>query len=231
MQVSGRREPGEVRRFAARHRPVLTALLLGLSVLAAISAVRADRSGVAVVVAAHDLAPGTVLTAGDLATTRLPAAAVPAGTVPTRAAATGRMLAGALRRGESVTDVRLVGRALLARLPPGHVAVSVTTSDPNVSVLVQPGDHVDVVATATDAGSSESAAARPSGPRLLASDALVLSVPAPARSGGGVLGGSSNPETSGAVILAVTRGQGGTIVAAAADAPLAVLLESGAGGS
>jgi Flp pilus assembly protein CpaB len=213
----------------SRHRRPITAALVGLSVLAGISAVRVDRTSVPVLVAAHDLGPGTLLRTEDLTTSALPAAAVPAGALTTSDSGSGRVLAAAVRRGEPLTDVRLVGRPLLRLLPAGSVAVSVPVDDPDLPSLVQPGDRVDVLAPPGQNGTATSA-------RLLASAALVLAVPGPVRTVGGVLGASpgrtsaSGSAGTAALILAVPQSTGGTIVAAAAGAPLAVLLAPASAG-
>jgi Flp pilus assembly protein CpaB len=97
------------------------------------------------VTAVADLAAGTVLAAGDLSVADVPAALVPEGTVSPGEAA-GRVLAAPLRRGEVVTDARLVGRGLLTGQPAGTVALAVRPSDPAVTALVRAGDRVRVLA-------------------------------------------------------------------------------------
>src|SRR3954453_4598180 len=79
----GRGRLGRGRLLVSRHGRLITAALVVLAVLAGISAVRVDRTSVPVLVAAHDLGPGTLLRAEDLATFALPAAAVPAGALTT----------------------------------------------------------------------------------------------------------------------------------------------------
>lgn len=98
-------------------------------------------------VAARDIGGGSVLGPSDVRTVALPAGAVPAGSLPSAAAAVGRTLAGAVRRGEPLTDARVVspGLATLAG-GPGAVAVPVRLVDPGVAALLRPGDRVDVLA-------------------------------------------------------------------------------------
>jgi pilus assembly protein CpaB len=97
-------------------------------------------------VAARDIAGGTVLGPADVRMVDLPTTAVPGGALPSTAAAVGRTLGGAVRRGEPLTDARVVGPGL-ARLAggPGAVAVPMRLADPAVAALLRPGDHVDVV--------------------------------------------------------------------------------------
>jgi Flp pilus assembly protein CpaB len=128
-----------------------------------------------VTVAAHDLAAGVVLAADDVRTARLPAAVVPAGPVADPVGAT---LAAPLRRGEVLTDVRLVGQPS-AQPPPGLVAAPVRLPDEAAAALLRPGDRIDLLATDARRGRSWT----------VAEDTLVLSVPAAAESGAGPLGG------------------------------------------
>ena len=75
-----------------------------------------------VLTAARDL-DGGVLAPGDLTAIDLPAPAVPDGALPSGARVAGRVLASPVRRGEPLTDVRLLGPGLLAAHGPqtgGH---------------------------------------------------------------------------------------------------------------
>lgn len=155
-----------VRRAVLRRRRSLSALLVGLAVLAGLAAVApADPPTVAVVVAARDLPSGAVLGPGDVERVPLPAARVPEGAVDDVAGST---LAGPLRRGEPVTDVRLVGPGL-AEAHPDRTVVPVRVPDPAVAALLRVGDRVDVLASdpATTGARAE----------LVASGATVLALP------------------------------------------------------
>lgn len=141
-------------RLAGWPRRVLIGILL---VAATLLALRPHPAPVAatpavatasVVVAAHDLAPGTALAATDLKTTALPVTAVPAGVAGRPSDLIGRLAAGPIRRGEPVTDARVVGPGLAAGLGPGEsAAVPVRLADPESAALVRPGDRVDVLGT------------------------------------------------------------------------------------
>jgi Flp pilus assembly protein CpaB len=101
-----------------------------------------------VVVAARDHAAGTVLAAADLRTVSMPVEVVPAGVVRRPADLVGQLAAGAIRRGETVTDARVVGPGLAAGIGPGESAVvPVRLADADSAVLVRPGDRVDVLGT------------------------------------------------------------------------------------
>jgi Flp pilus assembly protein CpaB len=143
--VPGRRTRARrvVRRVVLARRRPLAAACLALAVVAGVHAARpAPPPTVPVTVAARDLVSGTVLTADDLVVRRYPAAVAPVGTP---VGALGRTLAGPVRSGEPVTDVRLVSPALAAGYP-GRVLVPVRIADADVVTLVRVGDRVDVVA-------------------------------------------------------------------------------------
>jgi Flp pilus assembly protein CpaB len=89
-----------------------------------------------------------VLAAADLRTVPMPVAVVPAGAAHRPATLVGRLAAGAIRRGETVTDARVVGPGLTAGLGPGEsAAVPVRLADPESAALVRAGDRVDVLGT------------------------------------------------------------------------------------
>lgn len=144
-QLSRYTRPGWARTVHIRR--VLAALLV---VLAGVLALRGNpaTAGRAVVVAAHDLAPGEVLTDADLRVVQREAHTVPEGAVAARSDAAGRALAGAVRSGEPLTDVRLVGQALaVAATGNGRASsVPVRLADADLAQLLHPGDTVDVLA-------------------------------------------------------------------------------------
>jgi Flp pilus assembly protein CpaB len=140
-----------------------------LVVLAAIAALRTDPHGdqTDIVVAARDLSPGVELTAADVRLERRLAATVPYGSQPSMDKVVGSTLAGPARRGEVLTDVRLLGPRLAqsaagpdARIVPLHLA------DTALMDLVRPGDVVDVLAAADEDVD----------PRVVATDAVVVLV-------------------------------------------------------
>jgi pilus assembly protein CpaB len=164
---------------------------------------------VPVVVASDDLPAGAVLLLDDLVVARWPDGLVPDGAVGSPGELVGRTLAGALRGGEPVTDVRLVGPGLTAMLPAGQVAAPVRLADLAVTGLVRPGDRVDVLATAPDAAEAE----------VLVSGALVLA-PGTAPDSDAI-----DPGTAGGLLLlAVDAGTGARLAAAAASDTLSVTL-------
>jgi Flp pilus assembly protein CpaB len=97
------------------------------------------------VVAAHDLPSGATLRAADVRLADLPDDARPAGVLSTLDVVDGRLLAGAVRAGEPLTDVRLAS-AIPAPGDPGMATVPVRLADAAVAELLRPGQRVDVVA-------------------------------------------------------------------------------------
>ena len=159
--------PDWTRTVAARR--VAAAALV---VLAAVAALRSDPHGdqTDIVVAARDLAPGIELTATDIRLERRSAATIPDGSQSAVDKVVGSTLAGPARRGEVLTDVRLLGPRLAqsavgpdARIVPLHLA------DTALLDLVRPGDVVDVLAAPE--GDDEDAT-----PMVVATDAIVVLV-------------------------------------------------------
>ncbi|SDF52698.1 Flp pilus assembly protein CpaB [Klenkia brasiliensis] len=119
-----------------------------------------------VVVAGADLPAGRPLGADDLVTAEWPTGLVPDGAARDPAELTGAVLAAPVRRGEPVTDARVVGPGLWARVPQGQVAAPVRLADLAVAALLRAGDRVDVLATTSDGDT-----------RVVAAGALVLAAP------------------------------------------------------
>ena len=107
----------------------------------------ADEAGTLVVTAARDLTGATVLAPDDVTLAEVPSDALPDGAVAAMAEVQGRRTAGPIRAGEIITDVRLVGAALLDGWGDDLAAVPVRIADPATAQLVRPGDVVDIVAT------------------------------------------------------------------------------------
>ena len=162
---------------------------------------------VEVVVAAADLGAGAVLGATDLALLSLPAGAVPDGVAAAVDQVTGQVLAGPLRRGEPVTDVRLVGPGLRSQVPAGQVAAPVRLADLAVAALVRTGDRVDVLATRPDAPDAE----------VVADGVLVLAAP-------GVTANQETAPAAGLLLIAVDGATAARLAAAATTATLTVSL-------
>ncbi len=161
--------PDWARTTAARR--VVAGLLV---ILAAVIEFRPDpRVGlVPVVVAKHDLAPGSSLTAADVVIESRSAPNIPDGALHESSAAVGSTLAAPARRGEVITDVRLLGSRLTtaaagpdARMVPLHLA------DAALPDLLRSGDVVDVLAGPENTGTAADQTAE-----VIAADARVVLV-------------------------------------------------------
>jgi pilus assembly protein CpaB len=187
-------------------RPIVLRRLLAVALvlLAAALALRPAPGTATVLVASRDLASGSALTRADVVARPMPAELVPQGAVAEPSDVDGRVLAGAARRGEAITDVRLLGGEL-ARLaaPDGETAsVPVRLADPDVAELLAPGAKVDVV----------SVGERDARPTVLAERATVLAVLEP--TGGGGIGAVGRGQRGRLVVVLLPR-QAATQVAAA----------------
>jgi len=136
-----------------------------------------DRADV--VVAAHDLSPGSALTAEDVRLEKHLTATVPDGSQTEVGAVVGSTLAGPARRGEVLTDVRLLGSRLAeaaigSKAGPGARIVPLHLADSALIDLVRVGDVVDVLAAPT----GNSPETTPAASRVVATDAVVVLVSA-----------------------------------------------------
>jgi Flp pilus assembly protein CpaB len=147
-----------------------------LVILAGVAAIRSDPQGerMTIVVAARDLTPGSTLTGDDIKLESRLATTLPDGPQTDAGSVVGATLASPVRRGEVLTDVRLLGSRLAgaaagpdARIVPLHLA------DNAVVDLVRTGDIVDILAAA-DSGADAV-------PRVVATNAVVVLVSAKAK--------------------------------------------------
>lgn len=170
--------PSPIHRLTAALRPDWSKTVAArrvaaaaLVVLAAVAAVRSDPHGeyTDIAVAVRDLTPGVELTADDVQLASHRKATLPEGAQTELAAVIGTIIAGPVRRGEVLTDVRLLGPRLAeatagpdARIVPLHLA------DTALLDMIRPGDVVDVL---TVGGEQED-----SRPLVVATDAVVVLV-------------------------------------------------------
>jgi Flp pilus assembly protein CpaB len=176
--------PTVLSRLSTALRPDWTRTVLarriaagGLVVLAGIAALRSNPDGdrADVVVAAHDLRPGAALTADDVRLEKRLATALPDGSLADLATVVGSTLASPARRGEVLTDVRLLGSRLAeaaigSKAGPGARIVPLHLADSALIDLVRVGDVVDVLAAPANDAQPVS--------RVLATDAVVVLVSA-----------------------------------------------------
>lgn len=191
------------RRARALRRSAALALLVCAAVLAS-SGRPPAVAGIAVMVAARDMDAGAHLTARDLRTSVV--SSPPDGAIDAASPLAGRALASPVRRGEILTDVRLLD-ASGPRPGAGRVAVPVHVSDAAVAELLRPGMHVAMVAVSAD---------QPARTQLLTTDAVVLSVAAP---GTGPLAGGNRDHV---VVVAVPAAAADAVTAAGLTGAIAV---------
>jgi Flp pilus assembly protein CpaB len=176
--------PALLRRISTSLRPDWTRTVLarrvaagGLVVLAGVAALRSNPDGdhAEVVVAAHDLAPGTALTPDDVRVENRLATTLPDGSQADPGAVIGSTLASPTRRGEVLTDVRLLGSRLAeSTAGPGARIVPLHLADSALIDLVRVGDVVDVLAApATDSQPGAQPVSK-----VVATDAVVVLVSA-----------------------------------------------------
>lgn len=199
----------DLRRAVARHRRLLAAGLAAAATALALTALRPEPAPTtSVIVAATDLSAGASLAAADLTARALPADAAPDGAVTDETDLVGQVLAAPVRRGEPLTDVRLVG-ASLAAYGEGRVGTPVRIADPGVAALLRPGVLVDVLAVRTAGGLDATGPAR-----VVAARVRVVSKPA---TGSGATSGTL-------VVVAATPEQAAALTRSAAGSRLSVTL-------
>ncbi|MCG7610396.1 MULTISPECIES: SAF domain-containing protein [Mycobacterium] len=168
--------PDWTRTVAARR-----AAAAGLVVLAAVTALRSDPHGdyTEVAVATHDLSPGVALAAADVQLDRRSTATLPEGAQRDVAPVIGATLTAPVRRGEVLTDVRLLGsRMAESAAGPDARLVPVKLSDTALLDLIRPGDVVDVLTVTAEQHD------KPARPVVVASGAVVVLVSEKARGAG-----------------------------------------------
>lgn len=202
-------------RTMALRRLVAVALVVLAGALALRPAGAREAEQADVVVAAKDMAPGSLLSRADVSIRQLPAAVIPSGALTNRATAVGRVLATPIRAGEPLTDIRLVGPAdtALTTGDPNAATVPVRLADPDVADLLRPGIRVDVVTLDPDHQSDP----------VLAENATVVTVRETAGSSGGVAGSGQN-QAGRLVLVALPRQLATRLAAASLRQPVTVTL-------
>lgn len=145
----------------------------GLVLLAGLATLRSNPEGdhAEVVVASRDLRPGTALTSDDIQIEKRLTTTLPDGSQDNSKVLIGATLTGPVRRGEVLTDVRLLSKRLAeSAAGPDARSVPLHLADGALIDLVRPGDVVDVLTAST---------ANPEvAPKVVATDAIVILVSA-----------------------------------------------------
>ena len=208
--------PAFTDRLAALTRPrwarTATARRIAAAVLVLIAIalyLRGDPNTerVSVVVAAHDLQPGRIVSTDDLTPADRESGSLPDGAIVDADQLIGHTLAGATRAGELFTDLRILGPRLAAGATGAVDArvVPIRLADPAVADMLREGDRVDVLRASDE--SSDNAA-------VLATDAVVVLV-SPAEGGHG--------SKDRVVMLALPADGAAAIAAASLNSALAVI--------
>ncbi|WP_416563635.1 SAF domain-containing protein [Nocardia testacea] len=209
---------GDTWRDAFADRPpwadgvLLRRVLAALCALAAVALfLRGDpaHARIPVVVAARDLPPGHLLTAADLRLASYPPDAAPDGAATDSAPLHGAVLTAALRAGEVLTDVRVVGPRLAeaATGRPDARIVPVRLADTAITEILRAGDRVDVVAAGTE---------DPALAQTLAVDAAVVLVSGPPADSG-------NRHAERVVLVAMDARRAAVVAAASLNSALTVI--------
>lgn len=173
-----RRQRPELRRF-------LAAGLVCLAVAVALHAAAPTAPPTEpVLVAARDLPAGHRLDRADLTMAAWAPGSGPVDRLTRTDDAVGRLSAGPLRRGSSITDAELLGPGLLTGQATDLVAVPVQVVGGGLAGLVGRGDRIDVIAAATSS--------------TVVSAAVVLADPAQPSSADGLGLGAADATATGA---------------------------------
>lgn len=202
--LAGRRH----RLLGRRHRLAAT-VTAALATLCAMIGLRPVTASVTVLAAAKDL-PGGALNATDLKPVVLRPDTVPDGALTPGTPIAGKVLTGPVRRGEPLTDARLLGPGLLSAHGRGAVATPARVADAQTARLLSPGDVVSVLAATSRWDGSAPA-------RTVAKDVTVLAVP------------GGEPDRGALVVLATTAEQAVDLASAQAGGHLSITIGSRAG--
>ncbi len=140
-----------LRRSYLRHRRLVVAALAAVAVVSVVRVVApAALPTTPLVVAAHDLGAGSVIAPDDVQVVPADPDLVPSGAATNVAGLVGRIVAGPMRAGEPLTDLRVVGAALIAGYSDGVVATPVRIQDADVVSLLRVGDRIDIYSSTGD---------------------------------------------------------------------------------
>ncbi|GII89562.1 hypothetical protein Ssi03_75520 [Sphaerisporangium siamense] len=194
-----------------RRRRLLAAVLAAMAMTCLGLAIRPAATA-EVLAAARDL-PGGALSPADVTVIRLPEGTVPDGALPPAAPVDGRVLTSPARRGEPLTDVRLLGPSLVDAYGPGLLAAPVRITDASSAHLLRSGDVIDVIAAAPK---WDDAVAPPTA--TVAQAVTVIAPPAATRTT------DAMGDTGALVVLAATPDQATRLAQAATGSRLSIAI-------
>ncbi|HVW80811.1 MAG TPA: SAF domain-containing protein [Mycobacteriales bacterium] len=191
-----------------RHRRTAGAALAAIALVLGVTAMRPQPVPTTRVwVAARDLGGGAPLTAADVRAEDLPRADVPDDSLPGDRSPVGLVLGAPVRRGEPLTDLRILTINLVSATGAADdLAVPVRVTDgPAAMALVKPGERISVIA-ALDSGLGVAGKAH-----TVVQDVRVLAVPA-----------QLTDEDSGLIIVAADAAEARAIAAISSGARVSV---------
>ncbi len=184
------------------------ALVLAVAPPTPTPATAIEEHRTAVLVAARDLPAGLPIGPDDLRSAERTSEQLPDGALSPGVDVVGRVVTGSVRRGEVITDRRLLGPGLSAGLGAGVVASPVRLVDLDVAALLRPGDRIDILAITNDASTAT----------VVAAGVVILAVPLAESE-------DSDPaQPLGLVVVAVDQETAGRLAAAAASSALTATL-------
>lgn len=193
-------------RAARWHRRSLGIVAAAICLFAALSALSPPQPETrSILVAAHDLAAGSKITAADLRSVEMPVELAPQGALDDASQAIGRTLTGGLTTGSPLTTASILN----PRDPqagPDERLVPIRLPDQASVALLQVGDRITVVGATVDGGAIE-----------LANGVRVAALPNPT---GGTLGG----ESGALVVVAADAETAARLAAASSQMRLAIVL-------
>lgn len=225
-------------RRAVLIRRTLAVLLVVCAAVSALAQRAADDP--AVLVFTRDVAPGSVLTANDVALRSLPGDIVPNNALRIVNDAENRVVASTAAAGEVVTATRLLGPDLVsalvaARAEEGESSISdsytlvpIKLAEPAIIPMLHHGDEVSVVTAESHTPTAPSpnvASAPAGGARIIATGGIVViagsaATGAPNSPAGPALSG----ESEAGVLLLLRNEDAAAVAAASLTSPLAVVL-------
>ncbi len=212
----------------ARHRRKLSFGLATISMIALAHAVAPPEVATTdVFVAARDLPSGVALRDDDLERRSLQNSALPPNAVTDVTGLINHILTAGIQTGEVFTRTRVLSRNGAADSgEAGLLSTPVRVADTGAVALLEPGDHVDVLATTSGL---DVANASPAPATLVAIDATVVSIPQtrtdPNRGPFGSTGSAAVSSQSGAlIVLATTLTTARALAAAGARGQLSIVV-------
>ncbi len=182
-----------------------------------------------VFVAARDLPSGVSLQEADLERRSLQDSALPPNAVTDVTGLINHVLTAGIQTGEIFTRTRVLSRKGTSESGEvGLLSTPVRVADTGAVALLEPGDHVDVLATTGGLDASNSA---PAPATLVAIDATVVSIPQtrtdPNRGPFGSTGSAAVASQSGAlIVIATTLATARALAAAGARGQLSIVVRA-----